>query len=216
MSPHDICDEVCDRCRCRVFRGPGLAFPEAWARDRPDGRVLCGCCVATEQLREAIESGALKIVALDQFTIREGAPVTEQLQSFYMTSHLDGVLTRALPGEDGEEEEDMEQVTIGRKVLYVLPNGERRPADVVRTWGADGVVSSVNLMVMLDGSNDADAVKCLGGVIHSDAVKGCSAIPFMLWATSVAQDESGKPGTWHWPPRAGLPKSAPQDAKNTK
>ncbi|MDE3097338.1 MAG: hypothetical protein KGK07_15225 [Chloroflexota bacterium] len=93
--------------------------------------------------------------------------------------------------------------TVGRIVHYVLPEhvskrcaGMVRPAIVVRVWGdgisdkpaapvADPDHGSVQLQVFTDCSNDGDA--CAAGV---------------MWATSVHYDESGAPGTWHWPPRA--------------
>jgi hypothetical protein len=86
-------------------------------------------------------------------------------------------------------------LTEGRIVHYVLQStdlpeshqhevGKAVPAIVVNTWPHlnrdDGYA---NLTVFPDWSDQ--------GVPAG-----------LLWATSRVYDESGKPGTWHWPPRA--------------
>lgn len=76
--------------------------------------------------------------------------------------------------------------TIGRSVHYHLPDHDPRsryegdvlPATVTRVWSD----TCVNLKVI------------------------CEAGDFL--ATSVVFDESGAPGHWSWPPRAGLAKAA--------
>lgn len=85
----------------------------------------------------------------------------------------------------------MKDLTEGSIVHYVLPNGEHRPAIVVRDWSNkpiygqdDGVV---NLCVFTDGSNDKGAV--YGNVSEQG----------LLWATSVHHDPAGNMHhTWHW------------------
>jgi hypothetical protein len=78
-------------------------------------------------------------------------------------------------------------VTVGRIVLYTLTNGphvgENRPAIVVRVW----TDVMVNLQVFTDGPNDGEGHQ--GGIV---------------WATSVAYDDSATPAahTWRWPPRS--------------
>lgn len=89
----------------------------------------------------------------------------------------------------------MEGLTEGRIVHFVLPDGphagEHRPAIVVRVWRkGDGTPPDngySNLLVFLDGSNDAGA--------------SGEARP-LLWATSIEYSEDPKPRTWHWIERA--------------
>lgn len=86
--------------------------------------------------------------------------------------------------------------TLGRIVHYTFPDGEVRPAVVVRDWGG----GCVNLQVFLDGDNDARKER-------------------PSWATSVAPSDAvptgegeaappGEPGTasqagrWNWPARS--------------
>ncbi len=83
--------------------------------------------------------------------------------------------------------------TLGRVVFYVLEEscpraGEVRAADVVAVFG-DNPDERVNLELKLDGGNDSWA-------------SASPSSPYPRWRTSVAHDESKKPGTWHWPPRA--------------
>jgi hypothetical protein len=74
----------------------------------------------------------------------------------------------------------------GRIVHYVMPNGDHRPAIVVRVWrGPCGEESGCsNLQVFTDGRNDGPGFE---SGVH--------------WATSVAYSDEPKPGTWHWPER---------------
>lgn len=82
----------------------------------------------------------------------------------------------------------MEEVTVGRTVHYVLTDGQHRPATVVRTFpGYDGV----NLVVLLDGTNDSTVAIAHG--FQAGALTG--------WATSVKYSEGKEPFTWHWPER---------------
>lgn len=89
------------------------------------------------------------------------------------------------------------QPTVGRIVHYVLPATEHRaseirPAIIVRalrpTDDEGGAPGLSNLHVFPDGPNDS----VLYGVPES-------------WIGSVLYDPAGAPGTWHWPPRAGVP-----------
>ena len=90
-----------------------------------------------------------------------------------------------------------QQVTVGRIVHYVLPQGhhragEVRPAVIVRVWQQldhPSMPGMVNLQVLLDGSNNMSALR------HPDAQP-------MQWRGSVLHSAAPNPGTWHWPPRA--------------
>lgn len=71
-------------------------------------------------------------------------------------------------------------VGVGDQVLYVLPNGQSRPAIVTATNGA----SLANLMVMLDGHNDKS--------INEGFRQG-----FLTWVESKQFSLNKEPGTWH-------------------
>lgn len=71
----------------------------------------------------------------------------------------------------------MDGLTEGRIVHFVLPNGEHRPAIIVRVWSKE--TGCVNLQVFTDSTNDG-----------LDPVE---------WRTSVSPSQDGKePYTWHW------------------
>lgn len=77
----------------------------------------------------------------------------------------------------------MDGLTEGRIVHFVMPNGDHRPAIVVKVWNKESGL--VNLQVFTDGLNDSP--------IHSDESPG------LMWATSITPDESGqRGGSWHW------------------
>lgn len=84
-----------------------------------------------------------------------------------------------------------EFLTEGVNVLYVMADGQKRPAVVVRAWHTPDAPDMVNLMVMLDGYNDRGKVP-MGGALGSEG--------FLYWATSVhyAPPEDVKPGSWHY------------------
>lgn len=86
--------------------------------------------------------------------------------------------------------------SISRIVHYILPNGEHRPAMIVRHWGGDapGEETSVQLAVFIDGTNDNAAV----AVVERGSM--------VIWRTSVVQDPTAtQPGTWHEPERIEQP-----------
>ncbi|MDB5094462.1 MAG: hypothetical protein JWO85_2563 [Candidatus Eremiobacteraeota bacterium] len=84
--------------------------------------------------------------------------------------------------------------TVGRIVHFVLPDGQVRPAIIVRVWSPE----MVNLRVFLDGTNDAPD----GGYLQRE------------WATSVHYREYAvgnyAPGTWFWPPREPVASADPR------
>lgn len=102
----------------------------------------------------------------------------------------------------------MDGLTEGRMVHYVMPDGQHRPAAVVRVWDPAQVSyppGVVNLQVMLDGTNDLTSLMALVGQVVGDAGEYAREIcqRGLLWRTSVHHDPTGeKPGTWHWPERA--------------
>lgn len=95
-------------------------------------------------------------------------------------------------------------LTEARVVHYVLPDGQHRPALVVRVWRQDHLPGKpptglVQVQVFLDGTNDLATVADLVGpeAAPQNCVRG------MMWVTSVHHDPEGRiRGTWHWPERA--------------
>jgi hypothetical protein len=73
--------------------------------------------------------------------------------------------------------------SIGRIVHFIMPDGQHRPAIIVRVWDPKATNATlVQLQVFTDSSNDKE--------------------PNVIWRTSVHQDETAtKPGTWHEPER---------------
>ena len=94
--------------------------------------------------------------------------------------------------------------TIGRIVHFILPNGEHRPAFIVRVWpneyGNEEIKDGVNLQVFIDGTNDyngSSTTKWLGPT-PEECKNGC------MWRTSVKYSNPLLPEnteTWHWPER---------------
>jgi len=83
----------------------------------------------------------------------------------------------------------MRGFTEGRIVHYVMPDGEHRPAIIVKAWDKEqsGHDACANLVVFLDGTNDRE-------------VANVSDDPQLTeWQTCKACSESMEPGTWHWP-----------------
>lgn len=95
----------------------------------------------------------------------------------------------------------LQGLTEGRIVHYVLgptdlPESHRHcvgevvPAIVVNCWrGLNKDDGYSNLVAFVDGSNQ--------GFKNLDGSSKLS-----IWVTSRVCDESGKPGTWHWPAKA--------------
>ncbi len=74
----------------------------------------------------------------------------------------------------------MEQkAAIGRIVHFVMPDGEHRPAIIVKVWDPDSGTS--NLQVFTDSGNDG--------------------LTNVAWRTSVQRSEEPQPHYWHWPER---------------
>ena len=87
----------------------------------------------------------------------------------------------------------MKGLTEGRMVHYVLPNGDHRPAIVVKVWNKEE--GYINVQVITDGSNDRLAYY---PHVLSDRF-GESLDNGMLWVTSIYPDlEEKLPNTWHW------------------
>jgi hypothetical protein len=73
-------------------------------------------------------------------------------------------------------------LTEGRMVHFVMPDGEHRPAVIVRVWHFSGVCDGhVNLQVFTDGTNDGQANAA--GIV---------------WQASICYDANKGLGTWHW------------------
>jgi hypothetical protein len=97
----------------------------------------------------------------------------------------------------------MDKISIGRLVHFVLPNGEHRPAIVVRVWPDEfpnntEEKTGVNLQVFLDGTNDNEAYAGLPLPAKINTLHGT-----MLYTSAqYAMTPDGLlPGTWHWPER---------------
>lgn len=92
-----------------------------------------------------------------------------------------------------KRKEDEIPPTVGRIVLYVLPEGMRgageiRPAIIVRVFPECDGITLINLQVFQDGGND-------------DIARDYDSPVDVTWRTSVHHDQDGKqPGTWHWMP----------------
>jgi len=89
----------------------------------------------------------------------------------------------------------MDGLTEGRIVHYVMPNGQHRPAIVVKVWNPSGMS---NLQVITDGPNDLpftpeekEQFKNFGMSLE-DVRHG------HIWKTSISFSEEPKQGTWHW------------------
>jgi len=89
----------------------------------------------------------------------------------------------------------MEGLIEGRSVHYVMPDGEHRPAIVVKVWDVTGCEGYCNLQVFTDGSNDLND-KNKEFIAQEDIRAG------ICWRTSVCYGEDAAPNTWHWIERA--------------
>jgi hypothetical protein len=94
---------------------------------------------------------------------------------------------------------EFQKPTVGRTVHYTMPDGQIRPAVVVRAWdhepGGSYPPGVVNLQVLLDGSNDRIGEKNAEFFSEEETKRG------QAWRTSVHHSEESKPNTWRWPPR---------------
>ena len=84
----------------------------------------------------------------------------------------------------------MEKITVGRRVYYVLKDGQVRPLDVTNVRGDE--LGHVNGWLSFDGSNDAGLLPRE----HADPAGNP-----MMHLADVRYDASKTPGTWHWPER---------------
>ena len=95
----------------------------------------------------------------------------------------------------------MEGLIEGRIVHYVMPDGEHRPAVVVKVWDHEGETGTSNLQIITDGPNDvpwgsegkALEEKFVGCGIKLDDVRHGH-----FWRTSVRYSATPEPETWHW------------------
>lgn len=89
-----------------------------------------------------------------------------------------------------------QRLSVGRIVHFKLPDGQVRPAIVVRVWGEQGqgvcngecgkCGDCANLVVLTDGWNDR--------ALFPGSETNCA-----VWMTSVMRGD--KPGQWNWPAR---------------
>jgi hypothetical protein len=95
----------------------------------------------------------------------------------------------------------MEGLTEGRIVHFVMPNGQHRPAIVVRVWRVTQAEGSAlppengcsQLQVFTDGSNDVD--QSMGDGIQT-VMEGARL--GIMWRTSILYNADFLVGTWHW------------------
>ena len=90
----------------------------------------------------------------------------------------------------------------GAIVHYVMPDGEHRPAIIVRVWdkgwdnefGKGHVDGDCNLTVFTDWTNDDFGIDTNGEryIMHESCAKG------LMRQTSCLYSEKFEPNTWHW------------------
>lgn len=95
---------------------------------------------------------------------------------------------------------DHPKPTIGRVVHYVLAKGVVRPAIIVQVWPSEQ--GYVNMQVFTDGPNDDRHLLDGERSEYSPATNRTAPPASVIHRTSVAHDEDGAVGTWHWPARA--------------
>jgi len=99
--------------------------------------------------------------------------------------------------------------SIGRQVHYVLQTGEHRAATVVN---ADEHDTACTLMVQLDPFQDFNPGDMVNTAIFPTGcanVRTSTAHPAQLAVQSAVFDEETKrPGTWHWPEMVKPPEAA--------
>ncbi len=75
----------------------------------------------------------------------------------------------------------------GQTVMYVLPNGQARPAIVVQQCG-----EVITMQVFTNGGSDLDSL--------ADIFSGIAGRQESVLLRGATHDSDGeKPGTWHWP-----------------
>lgn len=89
----------------------------------------------------------------------------------------------------------MDGLTEGRIVHFVMPNGEHRPAIIVRVWASGPCGGYVNMQVFTDGANDTYSIPPGSNESTSlnEAIK-----TGIIWRTSICYSEEKTPNTWHW------------------
>lgn len=103
--------------------------------------------------------------------------------------------------------------SVGRIVHFVMPDGQDRPALIVRTWpAAAGDTPLIQLQVFVDGRNDEDLVR---EDEHGASTVWRTSVEFDAGSRAIEGVESDDPaarilarparppraGTWHWPER---------------
>lgn len=87
--------------------------------------------------------------------------------------------------------------SLGRIVLYRMPDGQDRPAMIVRVWSD----TCVNLQVFTDGENDAgNVLERMPGPFPG----GRESTSLHVWRTSVMLAPAGAEPpafSWRWPER---------------
>jgi hypothetical protein len=125
-----------------------------------------------------------------------GAWILPGFQSLVVLEHYERLSATA---ERNTMSNEFQKPTIGRTVHYTMPDGQIRPAVVVRAWdhepGGSYPPGVVNLQVLLDGSNDRISEKNAEFFSEEETKRG------QAWRTSVHHSEESKPNTWRWPPR---------------
>jgi hypothetical protein len=105
-----------------------------------------------------------------------------------------------------KEKVTMEGLTEGRAVHFVLPNGEHRPAVIVKVWRkGDGTPPDngmSNLSVFTDWTNDLPHTKEEKELWANFSLNLEDVRRGIVWATSIMYSEEPKPHTWHFIERA--------------
>lgn len=93
----------------------------------------------------------------------------------------------------------MEGLIEGRMVHYVMPNGQHRPAIIVKVWGETGLS---NLQVITDGSNDVPYTEEEKEKFKNYGIAPDDIRHGHIWKTSISFSEEPQPNTWHWVEKA--------------
>ena len=101
----------------------------------------------------------------------------------------------------------------GRIVHFVMPDGQHRPAIVVRVWyvavsdGPEPIKAPpengvCQLQVFSDGTNDLPYHEAEEEAFRNAGLDEAYVRRGIIWKTSVLYSEACAPGTWHWIERA--------------